>query len=149
MVDPKATINGMSSLRATRRILALTLALSVALWAASATGMLSAASHRSQCHARMPHMQHVAAPMQCCPSHAASLPVNYFTPPPCCDLSNQPARPLAFVVMPGKFRAGPMSGAVTASAMFVSPLRRSARLKDGSSPPFVKPVFHLKTDLRI
>ncbi len=129
--------------------MSLILALSVALWAASAAGMLSAAGHASQCHARMPHVQHQAAPMPCCPSHVTSLPVNFFTPPPCCDMSNQPARPLAFVVMPGKFRAGASSGGVTANAMFVSPQRSSALLTDGSSLPFVKPVFDLKTDLRI
>jgi hypothetical protein len=139
----------MILLRAIRRTLSLTLALSVALWAASAAGMLSAASHASQCHARMPHVQHQAAPRPCCPSHAASLPINFFTPPPCCDLSNQPARPLAFVVTPGKFRAGPVSGGVTVSAKFVSPQSSSAILTEGSSPRFVKPVFDLKTDVRI
>jgi len=138
----------MNSQPAIRRTLSLTLALSVALWAANAAGVLSAGD-ATQCHARMQHVQHQAEPMPCCPSHAASLPVSFFTPPPCCDLSNQPAPPLAFVVMPGKFQAG-LSSAIGAAGAMVNPPERSATIfPAAASPPFVKPVFDRKTDLRI
>jgi hypothetical protein len=138
----------MSSLHAIRRTLSLTLALSIALWTANATGMLSAGG-AAQCHARMPHVQPQAASMPCCPSNATSLPVNFFTPPPCCDLTNQPSRPLAFMVSSGKSRLGHLDVAAPDCAIFVSPQKSSAVFQIGDSPPFVKPVFDLKTDLRI
>ena len=129
--------------------MSLILALSVGLWAESGLAMLSAASHAPQCHAAMPHAHHPAAAMPCCPSHAAVAIVHFIEPPPCCDLSNQPARPLAVVVVPGKFRSGQLIPNGAAGAMFVPPQAGSALSLIGASPPFVKPVFDLKTDLRI
>ncbi len=87
--------------------------------------------------------------MPCCPSHAAVAIVLVIEPPPCCDLSNQPARPLASALMPGKFRSGQLIPNGAAGAMFVPPQAGSALSLIGASPPFVKPVFDLKTDLRV
>jgi hypothetical protein len=134
---------------AVRRIWSLVLALSVGLWAQCGLAMLSAASHAPQCHAAMSHAHHMAAAMPCCPSHAASAVAHVFDPPPCCDLSSQPARPLASAVVPGKFRSGQLSANGSAPSMFVPPPARSAVLTVADSPSFVKPVFDLKTDLRI
>jgi hypothetical protein len=139
----------MSLQRAMRRVLSLILVLSVGLWAEGGLAMLSAASHAPQCHAARSHAHHAAVAMPCCPSHAALALVHFINPPPCCDLSNQPARPLAFVVVPGKFRSGQLSASGAAAAMFVLPQAGSALSLIGASPPFVKPVFDLKTDLRI
>ena len=125
------------------------LALSVVLWAEGAVGMLSAAGQAAQCHARMPHMQHQASSMPCCPSHVASVPATFFAPPPCCDLSNQPARPLAFAVISGKSHAGEFSASSVAVAAFAPRSQTSALRSTAESPPFVKLVFDLKTDLRI
>jgi len=125
------------------------LALSVVLWAEGAVAMLSAAGHAAQCRARMPHVQHRASSMPCCPSHSASVRPNLFQAPPCCDLSNQPARPLAFIGMSGKVYAGELIASMVAGAMLAPAGRRSAFRSQAQSPPFVKPVFDLKTDLRI
>src|SRR3974390_3406692 len=96
----------MSSQRAMRRIWSLILALSVGLWAQCGLAMLPAASHAPKCHAAMSHVQLAAAAMPCCPSHAAAALAHLLDPPPCCDLSSQPARPLASAVVPGKVRVG-------------------------------------------
>src|SRR5271166_2478294 len=101
--------------RTDRRILSLVLALSVVLWAEGAVAMLSAADHPAQCA----RMQHTANSMPCCPPRPASCPTK-FAPPSCCDLSNQPAPPLAFIVTPGKSRPDQTSGGRTAGAMPVS-----------------------------
>ena len=132
-----------------RRIWSLVLTLSVGLWAQCGLALLSAASHAPQCHAAMSHAHHVAAAMPCCPSHAASAAVHLFDPPPCCDFSSQPARPVASAVVPGKLRSGQFSATGPAGAMFVPPQQSSAFLRVADSPPFIKPVFDLKTDLRI
>jgi len=96
----------------------------------------------------MPHMQHAANSMPCCPPRLASCPTKA-APPPCCDLSNQPAPPLAFIVTAGKARPDQISGSSAAGVMPVAQQRSFAPLSAVSSPPFVKPVFDLKTDLRI
>jgi hypothetical protein len=96
----------------------------------------------------MAHAPEQAHAMPCCPSHVASIPANFFAPPPCCDLTNQPARPLAVVVVPGKSRSGQFSVRSTAGALAV-PQPSSAFLLVAESLPFVKPVFDKKTDLRI
>jgi hypothetical protein len=130
--------------RTDRRILSLILALSVLLWAEGAVAMLSAADHPAQCA----RMQHTANSMPCCPSQSASFPAN-FAPPPCCDLSNQPVPPLAFIVIPGKSRLGQLSVSGTTSVMLAPPQGSFARPAIAATPSFVKPVFDLKTDLRI
>jgi len=139
----------MSLQRTMRRLLSLTVALSVGLWAQCGLAMLSVASQARQCHAAMSHAHHLAAAMPCCPPHAASAAVHLIDPPPCCDLSSQPARPLASAVESGKFRSGQFSANGSAGAMFIPPQQSSAFLRVADSPPFVKPVFDLKTDLRI
>jgi hypothetical protein len=138
----------MSLQCAPRRIWSLILALSVGLWAECGLAMLSAGNHAPQCHAAMSHAHPAAAAMPCCPSHSISAVAHFFDPPPCCDLSSQPARPLASTIMPGKFRSGQFSAHGGAGAMFV-PEQTSAVLRAADSPPFVKAVFDLKTDLRI
>jgi len=134
--------------RTDRRILSLILALSVVLWAEGAVAVFPAADHPAQC-ARMPHMQRAANAMPCCPSHAASVPANFFSPPPCCDMSKQPARPVAYLATSGKSRSD-QGRASSGGSLISAPLQReSAFLLIAASPPFAKPVFDLKTDLRI
>jgi hypothetical protein len=139
----------MSSRLAVRRSLSLVLALSVGLWAQCGLAMLSAANHAPQCHARMSHPHHAADAMPCCPSRAAEAVAHFFDPPPCCDLSSQPVRPLTLAVTSGKFRSSQFGANGAASAMLVPQERSSAFLSVVDSPSFVKPVFDLKTDLRI
>jgi len=127
-------------------MLSLMLALSVALWAESGLAML-AADHAAECRAQMFHTPQAHA-MSCCPMHAASAPSRFFDPPPCCDLSNQP-RPLAFLVTSGKSRSSQLSAGNTACVLLAPVQRSSAFLLVADTPPFVKPVFDKKTDLRI
>jgi len=134
--------------RTIRTALSLLLALSVAVWAESVLAML--ASHDpAQCHARMVHAPEQAHAMPCCPSHMASIPASYIVPPPCCDLSNQPSRPLTVAVVPSKFRPSQLGMESAAGAVFVSAQTGSALGLIANSPPFIRPVLDLKTDLRI
>ena len=138
----------MSLQCAIRRVLSLMLALSVAMWAGTGLGMLPAGLGL-QCHTQMAHMHQPASSMPCCPSHAGSVPANFFAPPPCCDMSKQPARPVAYLATSGKSRSNQLR-ANSGGSLISAPLqRRSALLRIAASPPFAKPVFDLKTDLRI
>jgi len=136
----------MNSLRGIRR--QLLVALSAALWAESGLALLPAVSQASQCHVRVLHTQQTHS-MPCCPRHTVSAPSFFFEPPPCCDLSNQPARPVAFVVTSGGRYSTPLPASDIASVIFVPPQGSSALSLMAASPPFVKPVFDLKSDLRI
>src|SRR5271166_4234873 len=111
--------------RLIRAMLSLMLALSVASWAESGLATL-AADHGARCHAQISHAQQQPHTMPCCPMHAASAPSSFFEPPPCCDLSNQPARPLAFLVTSGKSRPSQLSAGNTAYALLASLQRSSA-----------------------
>jgi hypothetical protein len=74
----------------------------------------------------------------------ALLPLDHR--PDCCTLSDQPARPLAFLIVsrtPVDLTAHTTAGPVLVS----SPPREG--LWFGTSPPFTKLVFDEKTDLRI
>jgi hypothetical protein len=130
------------------KVLSVLLALSVGLWAQCGLAMLSAASHAPQCHAAMAHAHHAMAAMPCCPSHGVS-PVAPLFDPPCCDMSSQPTRSLASAVAPGKSHSGQVNASRAADVIFVPPQLSSAFLRVADSPPFVKPVFDLKSDLRI
>ena len=138
----------MSSQRAIRRTLSLVLSLSAALWAENGLALLPVDHQASPCHARMLPAPQVNS-MPCCPSPAMSVPSYFFEPPPCCDLKNQPARPLVFVFESGKGYSSPLSASDTASVAFVPPRGSSLLSLIAASPPFVKPVFDRKTDLRI
>jgi hypothetical protein len=136
----------MSLQRLIRAILSLMLALSFALWAESGLAML-AADHGARCHAQMSHMQPHTMP--CCPMHVASAPSGFFEPPPCCNLTNQPARSLAFLITSSKPPSIQLSACGTAGAITAPVQRISAFLLVADTPPFVKPIFDKKTDLRI
>ena len=139
----------MSSQRAMRRILSLILALSVGSWAESGLSMLSAAGNALQCHAAMSHAHHPAVAPPCCPSGAAFALAHFFGPPPCCNVSSHQAPPLAFVVIAGKFRSGPLSTNGAVGMMVAPPQRKCSLSLIAASPPFVKPDLDKKTDLRI
>ncbi|SRR5271166_1482118 len=138
----------MSSQRAIRRTLSLIVALSVVLWAGSGLAML-AADYGAECHARMFPTQQQAHTVPCCPSRAASVPSSFIQTPPCCDVSSQPERLLVFPATSGKSRPSQLSAHSAANAVFAPAQRSSAFLLVVDSPPFVKPVFDKKTDLRI
>lgn len=116
----------MISLLQMRRVLSGMMAIAIFLWWAGAGLRLIASQHGSECHARAMeaqlcpmHSQAAAATardsdtrdigsadatahgareiMPCCPSHSKRHPQKPGMGA-CCDLSSQPARPLAFLV---------------------------------------------------
>jgi hypothetical protein len=124
------------------------------------TGLASPvpSTHAAQCRARMFRVRQHAMPATCkhhssaapcCPSHSITAFSTCIDRPGCCTLSNQPARPLAFLVVSRAPLALELSASQSGSA---DPdlLRRDPRtFLAADSPPFVKPVFDQKADLRI
>jgi hypothetical protein len=153
----------MSSQRASRVLLSLMLVLAVAAWAEPGLAMQPASGHPAQCHARMMHRHQHALPaamhvatscchqrvnsMPCCPAHPAPPPSRCGDSSDCCAMSSQPARPLAFLVSGNLLSQLNVNG--PAGAEFSPPQQTSAVSVIAESPPFVKPVLDLKTDLRI
>lgn len=157
---------GMISRSAMRRSLSLVLSLLIVLWADTGLAMPPASGHGSKCHVRMAqmhrHATHSATPaaalscchqrshsMPCCPSHPVPAPVPCGDRPGCCDVSRQPARPLAFLVACGNSLSLQLSANGPAGTILLPALSRSACLAIDRSPQCVRPVFELKTDLRI
>lgn len=156
---------GMIVRSAMRRSLSFVLSLVVVLWANAGLAMLPASGHGSKCHARMVHMhQHAthsatlaaalgcchqrSQSMPCCPSHPAPAPTHCADRPGCCDISSQPARPLAFLAASGNFLSAQLSANGPAGLM-MSASPRYNFLPINLSPQFVRPVFELKRVLRI
>jgi hypothetical protein len=153
----------MSSQRTSRAILSLMLALAIAAWAEPGLAMMPASGHAAQCHARMMHGHHHASPaamrmatscchqrvnsMPCCPAHPSSPPSHCGDRSDCCAISTQPARPLAFLVSGNLLSQLNTNG--LAGAELLPPRQSSLFSPLADSPQFVKPVFDLKTDLRI
>ena len=157
---------GMISRSAMRRSLSLVLSLVIILWAAAGVAMPPASGHGSKCHVRMAPMQRHAAhsatlatpsgccsqgphSMPCCPSHSASAVTHCADRPGCCDLSSQPARPLAVLVASGNSFTPQLSANGPAGTISALAPPGSACLSIDHAYQFVRPVFELKTDLRI
>jgi hypothetical protein len=149
----------MISRRAMRRSLSLVLSLVIVLWAESGLAMPAASSHGWKCHVGMVqmngHTAHTVTPekgphsMPCCPSHPAPALSQSAEHTGCCDISSQPARPLAFLVSSGNSFSLQWNATGPAGTILVQAQSRSAFLAGEESPRFVRPVFELKTDLRI
>ncbi len=161
---------GMISRSAMRRSLSFVLSLVIVLWADTGLAMLPASGHGWKCHVRLvqmhQHAAHSAAQsatlatalgcchqrthsMPCCPPHPVPAPTPCGDHSGCCDMSSQPARPLAFLVASGNFLSLQLGANGQAGAILLPALSRSAFLASDHSPQFVRPVFELKTDLRI
>ena len=156
----------MISRSAMRRSLSLVLSLVIVLWANAGLAMPSASGHGSKCHARMvlmhQHATHSASlatglgcchqrtqSMPCCPPHPAPATIQCGDRPGCCDIGSQPARPLAFLVVSATSRTVQLSSNGPTGAMLVPRAPSYAFPPIDHSPQFVRPVFELKTDLRI
>jgi hypothetical protein len=140
----------MNSQRAIRRVLSLILVLSLASWAEA--GLIALENSQSLKCARMGHMhQHMmhSALSPCCPSDIAAQLSYSAGRPNCCDVSNQPARPLAALVVPNRSLSVQLNASAPATAALVPRQQASAFPVAAGSPSFVKPVSDLKTDLRI
>lgn len=157
---------GMISRSAMRRSLSFVLSLVIVLWADTGLAMPRASGHGSKCQVRMvqmhQHATHSVTPatalgccqrgphsMPCCPPHPAPAPTQCGDRPGCCDMSSQPARPLAFLVASGNSLFVQLSANGHAGTIFAPAPPGSAFHSIDDSPQFVRPVFKLKTDLRI
>jgi hypothetical protein len=153
----------MISRSAMRRGLSFVLSLVIILWAETGLAMPPASGHGSKCHVRMVQMHRhtthsvpLATPLQgphsmpCCPSHhPAPAPTQGAGHSDCCDISSQPARPLAFLVASGNSFSLQLSVNGPAGTIFAPAPSGSAFLLSDDSSQFVRPVLELKTDLRI
>ena len=112
------------------------------------------------CHTPAHHTVAKTSPAEhhelCCPSHSSSMHKCLLqaaltlvaTHPECCTISAPPTRPFAVLVS----SAGSISLQMSAIAMAgldVGVSRSHASASVELSAPFVRPVFDLKTDLRI
>jgi len=155
---------GMISRSAMRRSLSLVLSLVIVLWAETGLAMPSASGHGSKCRVRMVQMHRHAThsatlassssccrqgphTMPCCPPHPAPAAAQCGERLGCCDISSQPARPLAFLVASGNSVSLQLSANSPAGTIFVAAPSSSAILLIGHAPQ--RPVLELKTDLRI
>ncbi|MGB7555284.1 MAG: hypothetical protein WBM04_12995 [Candidatus Korobacteraceae bacterium] len=140
----------MISRSAVRKRLSLVLSLVIVLWADTGLAMPLASGHGSKCHAQMAHMhQHATHSMPCCPSHTAFALTQLGDPHVCCDISSQPARPLAFLVAYGRSLSVQLRASGPTGTILPPIQSRAALLSIKQAPHFVRPVFELKTDLRI
>src|ERR1035437_4366602 len=161
---------GMISRSALRRSLSFVLSLVIILWADTGLAVLPASGHGAKCQVRMVQMHQRAAhcaaqsatlatalgcyhqrthSMPCCPPQPVPAPTPCGDHSGCCDMSSQPARPLAFLVASGNSLSLQLSANGPAGAILLPALSRSAFLASDHSPQFVRPVFGRKTDLRI
>ncbi len=138
---------GMISRTARQRSLSLVLSLAVLLWVNCGWGMPPAADLGSKCHTQMVQMHQHASP--CCPSRPAPAPTQSANHPGCCEMSGQPARPLAFLVVSGNYLSLQLSANGLAGSISAPASSTSASLSIEHTRQFVCPVFELKTDLRI
>jgi len=151
----------MSSRQQIRKASSLILAIALVLWAGAGVATVQTSNNSRQCRARMSHLyratsaaMHAMSP-GCCPGHVSSKPGCTSYPaaapprdyrPDCCDLSNLPARPRAFLI--ASHTPVELTAHTTAGPSLVSSPPRGG-LWLGESPPFTKRVFDMKTDLRI
>lgn len=140
----------MISRRAIRRGLSLGLSLAIVLWANNTLAMLPGFGHHDACHVRMTPVHHPTAhAMPCCPPHLEPAPTQWGDRPGCCDMSSQPARPVAFLIVPGNSSSFQLSANVAAGTALLPAASSSSFSSTDGSPPFTRHVFQLKTDLRI
>ena len=143
-----------------RRALATMLGLAILLWAEAGLALL-AGDRVMACHAMLLHDQAgtMAASddadqaaqdsdaMPCCPAPDKG-PVMAVDHPPCCSVSNDAERPVAFLVISEHTTSHPLD-AVAAGGFAPSPAHYFGELRSADAPRFVKPVLELKTDLRV
>ena len=156
----------MRSQSAIRRGISFLLVLPIVLWAETGLAMATASSHVAKCRASMLHgHQHTmnsaalatrlgccrqrTHSMPCCPPHVVLPPTQCGDRSGCCGMGSQPAWPLAFLVVSGNPLSSQVNANGPAGAMLMPALSAPVFLAIGHSPPFVRPVFALKTDLRI
>jgi hypothetical protein len=142
----------MNSARRMRSMAAAILIMALALWSDTAAAIPPAMVHGASCNAAMSHAHdHATGKTEhdCCPSHAKHVLVSHdwTERPGCCNLSNQPERPLAFLIVSTRPLSLEPSRQVQPLSNPVSPEHFGP--SRSSCPPIVLAVFDKKTDLRI
>jgi hypothetical protein len=148
----------MRASQLTRRLASLLLATCVLFWTSESAAMEPGSKMVHLCHTPAHHAATKTAPVHhegCCPSHSSSMHKCLLqvalklaaTHPECCSISAPPVRPFAVLVSSADSVSLQVGAAVVIAAEMN--VARPARGGQESSPPFVKPVFDLKTDLRI
>jgi hypothetical protein len=151
----------MSGSATIRKVLTAMLALAILLWAEAGLALV-AGDQVMACRTMM--MQGPASTMAasdetdradsdampCCPSDPAQAPVLAATHPPCCSVSNDAERPLAFLISSDRLTSHSLNTVAEAVAGFVPQASQHiGQLRNADAPRFVRPILELKTDLRI
>jgi hypothetical protein len=149
--------HGMSTQHRMRSVLSGMLAVAILSCAQTALATPILSTHAVLCRARMSQVRQPAMPPSCkhhtnaapcCPSNSVTAAAHCMERPGCCKLSNQPALPLAFLIVSRAPLALELSASRSADVdLDLRPSRRTPPAAD--SPPFLKPVFDQKADLRI
>jgi hypothetical protein len=152
----------MSGYSPIRKALTAMVVLAILLWAEAGLALV-AGDRVMACHAMMLSGQagtmsaaddaataQQEPAMACCPEGPANAPAMSQNHPPCCSVSNDAERPLAFLVSSERTTPHPLStAAATVGTVVGSPAHYVGELQSADAPHFVKPILELKTDLRI
>ena len=131
-----------------RKLASTLLILVIAVWAEAGLALVQS-DQVMQCSMSMHEMQAMGE-MSCCPVDEASFPSMSAERPPCCSVSNQPERPLGFVVSAERVKAPSLEMVESLPPVFSGFASRTIGMGlETETPVFIKPVLELKTDLRI
>ena len=131
-----------------RKVLTAMLVMAILLWAEAGLALIPG-DQVMACRSMMTAASD-ADTMSCCPGDTAHVPVLSANRPPCCSVSNDAERPLAFLVISGRNVPRTLDTAVQTIGGFVpQPAHHYGQLRNADAPRFVKPILELKTDLRI
>lgn len=138
-MDAKATL---------RKLASALLIVMIALWAEAGVALVQD-DQGMQCSMSM-HAMQAMGELSCCPMDEAGSPAMSAERPPCCSVSNVPERPLGFVVSAERAKTPLLEMVATLPSAFAASANRLIGVGlEADSPPFIKAVLELKTDLRI
>jgi len=131
-----------------RKALAAVLVLAIGLWAEAGLALLQA-EPVMQCSMAV-HGQATDGDMSCCPGEMMQSPAAAADQAPCCRMSSEAERPISFVVSPKQIKISQLEVVAAVPATSAAPAAQGFEAgRNADAPRFVKPVFELKTDLRI
>jgi Tfp pilus assembly protein PilV len=128
-------------------VLTAMLMLAIALWAEAGLALM-ATDQVLQCSMTTHQMQSMGE-MTCCPGDEAQGPALNGERPPCCSVSNEAERPLAFVVSSERATTHLPDAVATVGSVAPQASQHYGVWRSALAPRVVKPVLELKTDLRI
>ncbi len=138
----------MKSCSTSRKLLISLLTLAVALWAEAGLALVEG-DQVMQCSMSAHEMQAMGG-MPCCPGEEMLSLALEHQRPPCCSVSQEPERPLGFVVSSVKNNVPVLQIVAALPASSAAPAADGGKVwQSADAPRFVKPILELKTDLRI